>query len=161
MRKPPLSSSKETLASLFSRSSCIARSNSAMSSSISSGSGDISRSSSVRVVYKFVQEQSGNHVKRFKNALALVRARGEGRYLHFAIIQQEFHVFDRRRVGQVALVVLHHVRNVPQILVQAAQILLEVGETLYVLLHLLVLRVRHEHDAIDPAQHQLPRRVVN
>src|SRR2546422_10859131 len=113
MRKPPLSRSKETLASLFSMSSCIARSNSAMSSSISSGSGDISRSSSVRVVYKFIQEQSSNHIERLEDPLALVCARGERRHLPLAVVQQEFHVFHGCRVGQIALVVLDHIGNVP------------------------------------------------
>ena len=32
--------------------------------------------------------------------------------LDFAIVQQEFHVFDRRDVRQIALVVLQHVRDV-------------------------------------------------
>src|SRR3954462_4389976 len=139
MRKPPLSRSKETLASLFSRSSCIARSNSAMSSSISSGSGAISRSSSVRVVYEFIQQQSGNHIECLEDTLAFIRARREGRDLHFAIVQQEFHVFNGGGVRQVALVVLHYVGNVPQILVQAAQVFLKVREALHVLFHLLVL----------------------
>src|SRR5688572_33326706 len=118
MRNPPLSRSRATLASLFCRRSCIARSTSVMSSSISSGSGDISRSFSVGVVYKLVQEQSGNHVQGLKDPLTLMGAGGERRHLHFAIVEQEFHVLHRRRVWKIALVVLHNVRNVAQVLVQ-------------------------------------------
>src|SRR5688572_30656674 len=105
MRNPPLSSNKATLASLFSRSSCMARSTSVISSSISSGNGDISGSFSVRLVHVFVQQQTSNHVQGLEHALAFVGAGRKGRHLHLAIVQEKFHVFHRRGIREIAFVV--------------------------------------------------------
>ena len=56
---------------------------------------------------------------------------------------------------------MQHVRDVRQVQVEGLQIVLEVHKALDVLLHLFVLRIRHENDSVHAAQHQLPCRVVD
>ena len=56
---------------------------------------------------------------------------------------------------------MQHIRDVGHIHLQGAQIVFQIGEALDVLLHLLVLRIGHEHDAVHAAQHELTGGVVN
>ena len=67
------------------------------------------------LVDELVQQQARDHVQRLEHAFALLRGRGERRHLHFAVVEKKFHVLGRRDVGQVALVVLQHVRDVIQV----------------------------------------------
>src|SRR5258706_4746229 len=95
---------------------------------------------------ELVEQHAGDHVERLENAFALVSGTLECRHLDFAVVDQVVHVFHRRDVGQIALVVLEDVGDVGEVEPERLQILFEVGETLHVLCHLLVLRIRHEHD---------------
>ena len=86
---------------------------------------------------------------------------GKEGHLHFAVVEQEFHVLDGRGIGQVALVVLQHVRDVGEVEFERFEIVLEVLEALDVFRHLVVLRIGHKNDAVHAAQNQLPGGVVN
>src|SRR5450759_2962778 len=161
MRNPPLSMTSAVVASLFSNSSRNSSSSSWISSSISWGNVAMScvlRSSLADVL---VEQHSGDHVQPLENAFTAVRRRGEGGYLHFAIVEQKLHVFSRRDVRKVPLVILQHIRNFPQIQLERFQFFFEVREGLDVLGHLLVLRIGDEHHAIYSAQNELARRIVD
>src|SRR6185369_975852 len=106
MRKPPLSIISAVVASLRPRNSPNTSSSPWMSSSRSCGKVAMSCVLRNVLVNEFVEQHARNHVERFENAFALVGDRSEGGRLHFAVVEQKLHVFDRRRVGQVALVVL-------------------------------------------------------
>src|SRR5581483_8805492 len=119
MRKPPLSMTSTVVASVCTRKSCSASLRTLMSSSINCGSVAMScglwRAMRLALVDELVQQQARNHVQRFKNSFAFVRGSRERRHLHFTIVQKKFHVFHRRGVRQIALVVLQHVGNFSEI----------------------------------------------
>src|SRR2546428_1726848 len=112
MRKPPLSMMRAVVASLLASNSFRTWSSCRMSSSRSCGSVGISRGCAGALADEFVQQQAGDHVERFEDALASVRGRSEGRDLHVAIVEQELHVFHRRGVGQITFVELQDIGNV-------------------------------------------------
>src|ERR1039458_96244 len=98
MRKPPLSMISAAVASVFAMNARNVSSHRRMSSSISWGRVAMSCVLWNALVDEFVQQQARDHVQGFKHAFALVRRRVERRHLHFAIVQQKFHVFHRRGV---------------------------------------------------------------
>src|ERR1039457_3678521 len=106
MRKPPLSMTSAAVASVCRMNSRSASSIRCMSSSISWGRVALSRVLGGALVDEFLEQQTRDHIERFEHALALVRGGIERRHLHLAVVQQIFHVFDRRGVRQVALIVL-------------------------------------------------------
>src|SRR5258705_6265122 len=161
MRKPPLSMISAVVASLFSSNSRSSSSSSWISSSISWGSVAMScvlRSSLADILIK---QHPGDHIERLKNAFAAVRSRAEGGHLHFAVVEQKFHVFGRRNIGKVPFVVLQDVGNLSQIQLEGLQIVFQVREGLDVLRHFLVLRIGDKHDAIHATKNKLAGRVVN
>src|SRR6266568_8416687 len=140
-RKPPLSITSAVTASLRSKKLRNTSSRRWMSSSSSWGRVGISGVLRRAEIDELVQQQPRNHVQRFKDAFAFVRGGGEGRHLDVAIVQQELHVFDRRGVGQVALVELQDVGDVFDVELEAPEIVREVLKGFDVLAHLFVLRV--------------------
>ncbi len=108
-----------------------------------------------------MEEHARDHIEGLEDAFAFRCGRLERRHLHFAIIENVLQILDRRDIRQVALVVLHHVWDVVEVEVERLQVFLQVAEGLDVLLHLVVLRIGHEDDAIDAAQHDLARRIVD
>ena len=82
------------------------------------------------LIDEFLQQQTRNHIQRLKNALALVGSGAERRHLHVAVIEQIIHVFNRRGVRQIALVVLDDIGDFPEIEFQRAQIVYEVLKAL-------------------------------
>src|SRR6266498_4836682 len=169
MTNPPLSITNPTVASPLIKSSCKAAFSSPMSSSISWGSvgipNDLGPGGSGDPALAFgdelLEQQAGDHVQRLEDAFALVGASREGRHLFLAVVQQVVHEFDGRRIGHIALVVLEHEGDVVELEVEGTKVFLEVLEALHVLLHLVVLRVSDEHDAVDAAQDELAGGVVD
>src|SRR5258706_1950663 len=152
MRNPPLSMISAVVASLFSSSSRNSSSSSWISSSISWGNVAMScvlRSSLTDVLIK---QHPGDHVQRLKNAFTAVRGRTERGDLHFAVVEQKFHVFGRSNIGKIPLVILEHVGNFAQIQLEGLQIVFQVRKGLDVLRHFLVLRIGDEHHAIHTTQ---------
>src|ERR1041384_8279511 len=88
MRKPPLSMSRAAVDSLWVTRSRSAPSRTRMSSSMSWGRVNMSGGPASTFVDEFVQQHAGDHVQGLEHALALVGARGEGRHLHFAVVQE-------------------------------------------------------------------------
>src|SRR5207244_13325812 len=115
MRKPPLSMINAVVASLFSSNSWRTVSNCWTSSSMSWGNVAMSCVLRRGLADKFIEQHSGNHVESFKDPFAQMRAGFKGRHLHIPVIDQEFHIIDRRRIGQIAFIVLEHVRNVGKV----------------------------------------------
>ena len=108
-----------------------------------------------------MKQKARDHVQRLEYAFGIGGGCLEGWHLDLPIVQHEIHVFHRRGIGNVPLVVLHHVRDVIQVQIQRLQVVFKVFEGLDIFLHFLVLRICHEHDAIDPAKHDLPGGVVD
>src|ERR1043165_1341693 len=115
MRKPPLSIISAALPSHLCSRSSKTRSSSWTSSSISCGSVAMSGGFAITVVNELVQKQARNHVEGFKDPLALVGAAAEGWHFHLTIVEQKIHIFDRSRIGEIALVELQDVGNVGQV----------------------------------------------
>src|ERR1022692_5034220 len=109
IKKPPLSMISAVVASLFSSRSLNASSRNLTSSTRSWGKVAMScvLRRSLRDV--LVQQHARDHVQRFENPLAFVRGGRERRHLHLAIVQQKLHVFHRRDVRQIALIVLQDI----------------------------------------------------
>src|SRR4051812_30644649 len=158
-QKPALSVRMAVAASLLDKRSPRAASSTVTSSSRSCGS--VCMSPAGVFVNKFLQQQSRDGVERLENAFAFGGGGFEGRHAHVAIIQQIFHVFDRRDVWQIALVILENVRNRREIEFGAAHIFFEVGEAFDVFLHFVVLRIGDKNDSVDAAEHELAGGVVN
>ena len=81
--------------------------------------------------------------------------------MHFTVVEKKLHVVQRRDVGQIALVELKDVRDAGQVEVEALEVLFQVGKAFNIFLHLLILRIGYEDDAVHSAQDQLPGRVVD
>src|SRR5215467_11184983 len=84
----------------------------------------------------------------------------EERDLPAPSVEHVLHVLERRDVLQVALVVLHHVGHLVEVVVVLAEVLLEVAEALHVVAQPVPLRVGHEDQPVYPAQDELARHVV-
>src|SRR5262245_12201666 len=110
MRKPPLSMTIASEASVFIRSSCRDSESSCTSSSMSCGSVAILSGFTLALVNELVQQHARDHVQRLEDPFAFVRASGERWHFNLLIIEEEIHVFHRRDVRQIAFVVLQHVR---------------------------------------------------
>src|SRR6266487_5480066 len=106
MRKPPLSMSMMTVASERDSKFSSAVSSTRISSSKSCGSDAISPFGARALVDELVQQQTRNHVERFKHAFAFGSDGGKGRHLHLAVVQGKLQVIDGRDIGQITLVVL-------------------------------------------------------
>src|ERR1035438_6041269 len=147
IKKPPLSMISAVVASLFSSRS-LNTSSSSLTSSTSSW-GRVAMSCVLRRALGdvLVEQHARDHVQRFKNAFAFVRGAGERGNLHFAIVQQKLHVFNRRDVRQITLVILQNIRNVREVHLQRAEVFFKVLKALNVLGHLFVLRIGDKHDA--------------
>src|SRR6185503_2127116 len=161
MRKPPLSMSSAAADSLWATRSRSAPSRTRMSSSMSWGRVNMSGGPAGAFVDELVQQHAGDHVQGFEDTLALVGARGEGRHHHFAVVEEKLEVFERRGVGDVALVILDDEGDVGEVLFEGADVLLKVGEAFHVFLHFVVLRISDEHNAVHAAEHQLAGGVVD
>src|SRR5208283_4887233 len=96
MRKPPLSMISVAIASVLAMNSRNTPSRWRMSSSISWGRVAMSGVLRNALVDEFVQQEARDHVQRLEHALAFVRRGAERRHLHFAVVQQVFHVFHGR-----------------------------------------------------------------
>src|ERR1019366_8242695 len=96
MRKPPLSMMSSLSASLSRW----------MSFSMSCGRVDISGMLGNALIDVFLQQHTADHVQRFEHTLAFVGTGGQRRHLYIAVVHKEIHVFERRGVRQVALVIL-------------------------------------------------------
>ncbi|MFM1943521.1 MAG: hypothetical protein RI897_2503 [Verrucomicrobiota bacterium] len=115
----------------------------------------------VAFVDELVEEHPGDHVEGFEDALALVGDAGETGHLHFAVIEQEFHIFDGCGVGEVPFVVLEDVGYIREVHAEGFEVFLHVAEALDVFGHLFVLGICDEDDAIDTAQDELAGGVVD
>src|SRR5665647_238656 len=67
---------------------------------------------------------------------------------------------ERRRVREIALVVLNHERNRGEIVPVLEHVLVQVLHRFLVRFHSLDLRIGDEHDSVHALQNQLPARVV-
>src|SRR5262245_63369147 len=104
------------------------------------------------------QDAARHRLERLKDALADGRAGLEvGRPVR---IQQALHLVDRRRVREIALVVLHDARELVEVVALLGEVDAQVVEALDVGLHALDLAVGDEDDAVHALQDQLPARVV-
>src|SRR4029434_6907989 len=119
---------RTVVASLRPRNSRKTSSSPRMSSSRSCGKVAMSCVLRNVLVDVLVEQQACDHVEWFEDAFALVANRGEGRHLHLAVVEQKFHVFHRRGVGQIALVVLQNVRNIIQVELETLEIVHQVLE---------------------------------
>src|SRR5215467_5588508 len=106
------------------------------------------------------QDHAGDGVEGVEHAVATHGHGLEVRDLTGPPVQHELHVFEGRDVREVALVVLHHVGHLVQVVVVLAEVFLEVAEALHVVAQPVPLRVGHEHEPIHPAQDELARHVV-
>ena len=79
---------------------------------------------------------------------------------HAPEVEYVLQLVHRNHTRQVALVVLHHERRLAHVEVLLDQVLVQVPQTLDVVIQLFALRVRHENNAVRAAQHQLARRGV-
>src|SRR5258708_2322694 len=123
MRKPPLSMIKAVVASLFCISSWRMSSSWRTSSSNSWGSVAMSCVLRLRLADELVEQQPRDHIECLEHTFAPVGRGGEGGHLHVAVVEQELHVIHRRGIGQIALVVLHHHGNFPQIQFERLEVL--------------------------------------
>src|SRR5437879_2203466 len=114
--------SRAAMPSHFRSNSCMDRSSSWMSSSINWGSVGISSDLAVAFVEELVQEQAGDHVQGLEHALAFIGRAAEGRHFDIAIVEQKIQVLNRRRVREVALIELQHVRDFREAQVQAFEV---------------------------------------
>src|SRR4030095_11252399 len=78
-----------------------------------------------------------------------------------AVVEDVIEIVDRCDIGKVPLVVLQNVGDVIKQHVLFGQIVLEVFETLDVLLHFFPLRISDENDAIHAAENELTGGIVN
>src|SRR5579862_8926971 len=124
MSGPPLSMTMAAVASLLRSNSSRAVSRAWTSSAINGGRPGISRGFWSAFADELVEEQARDHVERFKDALATGGDRRERGRLHFAIVEQELHVFDGSDIGQVALVVLENVRDFGKVKAESLEVLL-------------------------------------
>src|SRR5437899_3140248 len=115
IRNPPLSTTNAVVASLRRRNSPRIKSSAWMSSSRSWGKVAMSCVLRRGLVDVFVEQHARDHVERLEHAFAAMRGGAEGRYLHFAVVEQKLEVLDRGGVGQVAFVELQHVGNLVEI----------------------------------------------
>src|SRR5262245_60014931 len=106
------------------------------------------------------QDHVGDGVEGVEHAVATHGHGLEVRDLTGPPVQHELHVLEGRDVLEVALVVLHHVGHLVQVVVVLAEVLLEVAEALHVVAQPVPLRVGHEHEPVHPAQDELARHVV-
>src|SRR5439155_18856925 len=113
------------------------------------------------VLAVFVQQSLRDRIKRREHVLTGARDHFETLQPLFPVVQNVFHVIDRRDVREVALVVLEHTRDLFDHHVLKGEVVAEIFEALDVLLHFFPLRIGHENNSVHAAQHQLPGGVVN
>src|SRR5215468_5152465 len=106
------------------------------------------------------QDHAGDGVEGVEHAVATHGHGLEVRDLRGPPVQHELHVLEGRDVREVALVVLHHVGHIVQVVVVLAEVFLQVAEALHVLPQPVPLRVGHEHEPVHSTQHELARHVV-
>ena len=84
-----------------------------------------------------------------------------GRVFHFpARVECSLQIFDRRGVGQIALVVLDDEGHLRQVVAVLGHVVVEILHGLEVRFHSLRLRIADEHDAIDVLEYELAAGVV-
>src|SRR5215468_2100003 len=106
------------------------------------------------------QDHARDGVEGVEHAVAVHGHGFEERDLPAPSVEHVLHVLERRDVLQVALVVLHHVGHLVEVVVVLAEVLLEVAEALHVVAQPVPLRVGHEDQPVYPAQDELARHVV-
>src|SRR5438552_8440688 len=113
------------------------------------------------VLAEFVQQNLRDRIKRREHVLTGARDHFETLQPLFPVVQNVFHVIDRRDIREVALVVLEPARDLFDHQVLKGEVVAEIFEALDVLLHFFPLRIGHENNSVHAAQHQLAGGVVN
>ena len=112
-----------------------------------------------QVARDLLHQEMGDPPEGLEHALALGGHRLEGLDVTLGV-ELRVELLDGVNLGEIALVVLDHPRDLLELEPVLGQIGAQVGETLLVLLHLADLAVRHEDDGVGALQHQLARGVV-
>src|SRR5438067_3450560 len=115
----------------------------------------------VTLLAKLVQQNLRNGVQGGENILPGTGDDLEALHSFLPVVQDVIEIIDRGDIWQIAFVVLQDVRDIVERHVLFGQVVLEIFETLDILLHFFPLRIGHENDAIDTAQDELSGRVVN
>src|SRR6266480_567982 len=124
--------------------------------------GDARRSrTAVTLLAKLVQQNLRNSVQGGENILPGAGDDLETLHSFLPVVQDVIQIIDRSDICQIALVVLQDVGDIVERHVLLGQVVLEIFETLDVLLHFFPLRIGHENHAIDTAQDELAGGVVN
>src|SRR5437762_10115864 len=115
----------------------------------------------VALLAKLVQQNLRNGVQGGENILPRTGDDLETLHPLLPVVQDIIEIIDRRDIWQIAFVVLQDVGDIVERHVLLGQVVLEIFETLNVLLHFFPLRIGDENHAIDAAQHELAGGVVN
>src|SRR5271157_267537 len=107
---------------------------------------------------QFCQDLPAALPQGFKHSHSLI---GHGLKTGLILLHQGlFQFLHRKHTGQVALVELEHVRNLPEVVIVLVQVLVQVLQCFNVGVHSFFLGIRHKHHAVHAPQNQLAAGVV-
>src|SRR5438874_11936121 len=115
----------------------------------------------VALLTKLVQQNLRNGVQGGENILPGTGDDLEALHPLLPVVQDVIEIIDRGDIWQIAFVILQNVGDIVERHVLLGQVVLEIFETLNVLLHFFPLRIGYENHAIDAAQDELAGGVVN